>query len=457
MKAVIIGTGYVGLTTGVALAYLGHQVTCMDIVPEKIESLKQGKSPIYEPGMEELLALASPNLHYTDSYNDTQLDKADVAFICVGTPQLPDGRPNLEYVRQAAEAIGQRLGSSGFTVVVNKSTVPIGSGNWVSTIIRDAYSSANGQKPDGRFAIASNPEFLREGSAIFDTLYPDRIVAGAESSRALDVLTNLYRPILNQDFPAPEFLPRPEGFGAVPMVTTDLASAELIKYAANAFLALKISYINEIAQLAEKVGADITQIARGIGLDSRIGSRFLEAGVGWGGSCFPKDTAALVTTAGEYNLTLQIVQAAREVNDRQRIWVVDKLLHELKILKGRTIALLGVAFKPHTDDLRDTPAIDLAQHLIARGAKVNATDPIALPNARRYFGDIGVNYYDSVMETIQDADAIILVTKWPEYLKLDWEGIRKNVARPLFLDGRNFLPRQSLEQAGFHYIGIGVH
>jgi len=278
---------------------------------------------------------------------------------------------------------------------------------------------------------------------------------GAEDPRAVDVLTNLYRPILNQDFPAAAFLPRPEGTGAVPIVTTDLASAELIKYAANAFLALKISYSNEISQLASKVGADIAQITRGIGLDTRIGPRFLEAGIGWGGSCFGKDTAALVSTASEYGLEMPIVQAARDVNYHQRVWVVEKLQAELKILKGRTIALLGFSYKENTDDLRDAPSLDIARNLIQRGAKVKAHDPVALENARRLYPDLGVYYHDDLMETLDDADAIVLVTKWPEYRELPWLEIYQKVRVPIILDGRNFLPRNELEKLGFKYIGVG--
>ncbi|MFQ5615681.1 MAG: UDP-glucose dehydrogenase family protein [Anaerolineales bacterium] len=454
MKVVIAGTGYVGLTTGVAFAYLGHEVTCLDVVEEKIEMLKAGESPIYEHGLEELLVLAHENLQFTSSYREAGISEADVIFISVGTPPLSDGNPNLEYLQQAAVSIGQNLGGK-FVVIVNKSTVPIGSGNWVGSLVRDAFNSVNGHEPGDRFAIGSNPEFLAEGTALHDTLYPDRIVIGAEDQRALDTLTNLYRPILNQDFTAPEFLPRPVGLGAVPMVTTDLASAELIKYAANAFLALKISYINEIAQLAEKVGADITQIAKGIGLDTRIGSRFLNAGIGWGGSCFGKDTAALITTAEEYRLNLPIVKAVREVNYQQRVWVVEKLLNELKILKGRTIALLGLAFKPHTDDLRDAPSLDIAQHLMKRGAKVRAHDPVALGNARKYFGNLGIHYHSSVLETVQNADAVVLVTEWPDYRKIDWAEIKLRMRVPLVLDGRNFLPQSVLEQSGFFYIGVG--
>ncbi len=436
MKVLVIGTGYVGLNTGVVLAYLGHQVTCLDLNTEKIEMLKQGKPPIYEPNLDTLLTLAYDHLHFTTDYDEADIPNTDVVFIAVGTPSLPDGGANLEYVSQAARSVGARL-DGHFTVIVNKSTVPIGSGNWVTTLIRDAYQEAQGHRPGGHYAIASNPEFLRQGSALYDTFYPDRIVLGAEDPRAIDILTNLYRPLLNQDFTAPESLPRPEGFTAVPLVTCDLASAEMIKYAANSFLALKISYINEIAHLAEKVGADITQIARGIGLDSRIGPRFLNAGIGWGGSCFGKDTAALISTACEYNLEMPIIQAARQVNYQLREEFVMRAQQELKILKGKTITLLGLAFKPNTDDLRDAPAIDIAKMLLLRGAKVRAHDPVASANMKKQYPELAIDYFEDANEAVQDSDAVLLVTEWPLYKKLDWKMILKD-GKVKLVDGRNF-------------------
>jgi UDPglucose 6-dehydrogenase len=416
--------------------------------------LQAGQVPIYEPGLPELLAISRNNIRFVMNYDEAEIGSSEVVFICVGTPSLPDGSADLSYVKQAAEAVGERL-NNHFTVVVNKSTVPIGSGNWVGSLIREAFERCQGSKPDGKYAVASNPEFLRQGSGIYDTLYPDRVVVGSQDARAVDVLTNLYRPLLNQDFPAPAFLSRPEGLSAVPLVTCDLASAELIKYAANAFLALKISYTNEIAHLAAKVGADITQITRGMGLDSRIGPRFLQAGIGWGGSCFGKDTAALVSTAKEYRLEMPIVQAARDVNYRQRMWVVEALQSELKILKGRTIAFLGFAFKPNTDDLRDAPALDIAGYLMQRGARVTAHDPVALVNARRLYPDLGVRYCDNVAEALANADAAVLVTEWPEYRKLPWAEIKEQMHTALVLDGRNFLPGEELQKLGFRYLGIG--
>ena len=452
MRVSIIGTGYVGLTTGVCLGYTGHQVTCLDTDESKIAILRSGRTPIYEPGLEDLLVQALPNLRFSTDYAEAIPD-ADIIFVAVGTPPLPDGSPNLGYLRAAAEGIAEHL-SGRFTVVVNKSTVPIGSGNWVESLIRESHMLRLGKNLDGCFAIASNPEFLREGSALLDSLYPDRIVIGADEPRALEALYTLYRPVLDQTFAPPTFLPRPDGFAAVPLISTDLPSAELIKYAANAFLALKISYINEIGRLAEKVGADVTQVAKGIGLDARIGTRFLQAGLGWGGSCFGKDTAALISTAAEYSLAMPIVAAAREINCAQRVRVIEKLLAELKILKGRTIGLLGLAFKPNTDDLREAPALDIARQLIARGANVRAHDPIALSRARRECADSEIVFCESPAEVAESADALVLVTEWPEYRDLPWEDLVRSMRTRLVLDGRHFLDRSRLARAGAHYVGI---
>jgi UDPglucose 6-dehydrogenase len=447
MNVSIIGTGYVGLTTGACLAYLGHKVTCIDSDEKKIALLKAGKTPIYEPYLTELLADAKPNLQFCTQYAGAVHD-ADVIFIAVGTPPTADGSPDLKYLSQAARGIGQHY-AGDFTVVVNKSTVPIGSGNWVDALVRESYEQHHGKKANGHFSVASNPEFLREGTALADSLYPDRVVVGSDNARALEVLYTLYRPILDQTFQAPAYLPRPEQIAAAPLIATDLASAELIKYAANAFLALKISYINEIGQLAERVGADITQIAKGIGLDARIGTRFLQAGIGWGGSCFGKDTAALVSTAAEYNLGMPIVAAAREINKRQRERVVDKLLGELKILKGRTIGLLGLAFKPNTDDLREAPAIDIARKLIERGCKVRAHDPVAMERFQEAYGDMGVVLCSSPEDVAEEADALVLVTEWHEYLELNWEAMAERMKSRIMLDGRNVLDRGKLARNGF--------
>lgn len=453
MKVAIVGTGYVGITTGVALAYLGHQVTCLDCDERKIASLREGRFPIYEPHLETLAALAQSRLHFTTDTEEAETG-AEVIFIAVGTPPLADGNPDLSYLRSAAMDVGKYVGE-GFTVVVNKSTVPIGCGNWVESLVRESFEARNGHCPKSCFSVASNPEFLREGSALHDSLYPDRVVIGSDDPRALESLYSLYKPVAEQTFAPPIFLPRPEGLGAVPLITTNLASAELIKYAANAFLSLKISFANEIAQLAEKVGADITQIGKGIGLDARIGTRFLQAGIGWGGSCFGKDTSALIATACEYNLTMPIVQAAREVNYRQRERVLEKLLGELKILKGRTIGLLGLAFKPNTDDLRDAPALDIARRLVGRGAKVRTHDPVAMNRARAECADEPIIFCENIESLAQDTDALVLVTDWPQYHDLNWPGIAASMRTPIILDGRNFLEREKMESAGFRYLGMG--
>jgi UDPglucose 6-dehydrogenase len=452
MKVCIIGTGYVGLTTGACLAYLGHQVTCIDSDARKIEMLCAGHIPIYEPFLAELLVEARPNISFKTDYAHG-VPGAEVVFIAVGTPPSPGGGPDLSYLRAAAHGIGEHFDGQ-FTVVVNKSTVPIGSGNWVGSLLRESYEKRHGHKADNQFSVASNPEFLREGTAIGDSLYPDRVVIGSDNARALETLYTLYRPILDQSFPGPTYVRRPEAVGAVPLIATDLASAELIKYAANAFLALKISYINEIGQVAEKVGADIVQVAKGIGLDARIGTRFLQAGIGWGGSCFGKDTAALVSTAGEYGLTMPIVEAAREINRRQRERVVEKLLAELKILKGRTVGLLGLAFKPETDDLREAPAIDIARNLIGRGCKVKAHDPIAMERFQQQHGDMGVICCESPEQVADDADALVLVTEWPQYRELAWDEVVTRMRSPILLDGRNALDRARLTRCGFRYLGI---
>lgn len=452
MNVSIIGTGYVGLTTGACLAFLGHKVICVDADERKVKSLQAGKIPFYEPHLGDLLADAKHNLSFTTQYAEA-IPPAQVVFIAVGTPPSPTGAPDLKYLEAAARGIGEHV-AEDFVVVVNKSTVPIGSGNWVEAIVREAYEKRTNQKANGRFAVASNPEFLREGSAIFDSLYPDRVVVGSDHRRTGEVMYSLYRPLLEQTFKAPSYLPRPDRMGAVPLISADLASAELIKYAANAFLALKISYINEIGQLAEKVGADITQVAKGIGLDARIGTRFLQAGIGWGGSCFGKDTAALVATAGEYGLDASIVKAARETNRKQRERVVEKLLDELKILKGRTVGLLGLAFKPDTDDLREAPALDIARKLIERGARVKGHDPVAMERFLEQYPDIDISLCATPEAVAEEADAVVLVTEWQQYRELDWESIKNSMRTPVVLDGRNHLDRARLTKAGFRYLSL---
>lgn len=450
MRVLIIGTGYVGLNTGVMLAYLGNDVTCIDLNQEKVDRLNSGRVTIYEPHLEDIFAEVHKKMRFVSSYAEADIPNQDVIFIAVNTPSLSDGNADLSFVRLAAESIAEHLGEK-FVVVVNKSTVPIGSGNWVEAIIREHYYEVHNTKPNGLFNVVSSPEFLAQGSALQGSFYPDRIIIGSEHEPSVERLKELFGPLIRQDFEAPVGLPRPAGLTEVPMLVCDLISAEMVKYAANSFLALKISFINEIAHLAQKVGADVTAIAKGIGLDKRIGNRFLNAGIGWGGSCFGKDTAALVATARDYNLDMPIIRAARDVNYAQRTWVVDRLQEELKILKGKHIALLGFSFKPNTDDLRDAPSLDISKLLVQRGAIVRAHDPVALDNARSQYPNIGVFYSSNLEHTLDEADAIVLVTEWPIYRELDWEAIPPVPV----IDGRNFLDRERLTQLGFHVVGIG--
>ena len=363
MNVTVIGTGYVGTVTGACLAYLGHRVWCVDTDAAKIEKLQAGQSPIFEPGLEDLMRLCTERglLEFTTDLTEP-VRQSDVIFVAVGTPPLPSGESNLTYVEAAARSIGAVMDTSIFRVVVNKSTVPVGSGNLVGTLVREGISAAGRQNV--RFGMASNPEFLREGSAIHDSLYPDRIVIGTEEPETLAVMRNLYAELGSQQFPDPSFEPRPLGTTSVPVVETTLTSAEMIKYSANAFLATKIGFANEIANICERVGADVTEVMQGIGLDSRIGTKFLNAGIGWGGSCFGKDIGSLLHTAGEYGYQASLLEASLLVNKRQRLLVIQKLQEKLFILKGRTIGLLGLSFKPNTDDLRDAPSLQIAERLI---------------------------------------------------------------------------------------------
>jgi UDPglucose 6-dehydrogenase len=451
MKVGIVGTGYVGLTTGACLAFIGHDVVCVDSDLAKVDGLRAGKVPIHEPHLAELLAMVSQRLTFTSEYR-TAIADADVVFIAVNTPSAEGGAPDLRYLQSAAESIGQHL-AKAYTVVVNKSTVPIGSGNWVETILRESFERDR-STADATFAVASNPEFLREGSAIFDSLYPDRVVLGSDDQRSREVLYHLYRPVLDQSFTPPPFVPRPDGMGAVPLVACDLASAELIKYAANAFLALKISYANEISLLAGKVGADISQVTKGIGLDSRIGSRFLQPGIGWGGSCFGKDTAALVATAADYNLEMPLVAATRAINRRQRDLVIDRLQDELRILKGRTIGILGLAFKPNTDDLRDAPAVEIADRLLQRGARVRLHDPVAMNRLGVERPDLAAFLRETAVEVAEGCDALVLATEWTEYLEADWTEIASVMRTPVLLDGRTALDPARASAAGLRCLSL---
>jgi UDPglucose 6-dehydrogenase len=447
----VVGTGYVGLTTGVCLAATGHQVTCIDTDERKIAMLRQGKTPIYEPGIEDLLKTSGNRIEFSTSH--TACRDADIIILAVGTPSTKTGEADLSYVEAAATDVANNLSGVKPQVIINKSTVPIGTGQRVKMIINRVLTAIG---TEAQFAVASNPEFLREGVAVHDTLYPDRIVIGADSIEAINALRMMYAPLLEQTFTAPKCCPRPEGFPLPALVTTDLTSAEMIKYAANAFLATKISFINEIGGLCEKVGADVTEVARGIGLDKRIGSRFLQAGVGWGGSCFGKDTLALVATGKEYAYDMPIVAAGITVNRRQRQRVVEKLQESLKVVRGRTIGLLGLAFKPDTDDLRDAPALDIIASLTAMGARVKAYDPIAMENCKMHYPQLDVEYEQSSINLALGCDAVILVTEWDEFRRLQLADIASVMqGSKVLVDARNIYKQAEAEAVGLVYLGFG--
>jgi UDPglucose 6-dehydrogenase len=470
MRVCVIGTGYVGLVTGACLAHVGHQVICIDNNEEKVKLLKSGQSPIFEPGLTEIMksAIASGNIEFTSDLG-RGVAHGQVLFIAVGTPALPNGESDTRYVEAVARGIGENL-TQDYKVIVNKSTVPIGSGDWVRMLILDglaeraseqaepvlvgaggpeaAVLSATARLSEYEFDVVSNPEFLREGCAVSDTFNPDRIVLGGSSDRALELMTELYQPIITRQFADDKGLP------PVPVVTTDLSSAEMIKYAANAFLATKISFINEVANICDRVGADVTQVARGIGLDSRVGSKFLQAGIGWGGSCFPKDVSALIHTANDYGYEAQLLKSAVEVNGRQRVIVVEKLQQVLKILKGKTVGLLGLTFKPDTDDLRDAPALDIIDNLTRLGAKVKAYDPIISQSGMRH-GLSNVMVETDPERLADGCDALVVITDWQEFASLDYPKMAKLMAAPVIIDGRNFIDQAKVEAAGFRYVGIG--
>ena len=447
MRVCVIGTGYVGLVTGVCLAHIGHQVICVDNNRQKVELMQSGKSPIFEPGLEEIMhsAMTAGKLDFTTDLG-VGVAHGEVLFIAVGTPSLPTGESDTRYVEVVARGIGFHL-DRDYKVIVNKSTVPIGSGDWVRQIVLDGIRDRPG-KIESEFDVVSNPEFLREGSAVDDTFNPDRIVLGSNSERAIALMQELYAPIVERK------LATDSSLSPVPVVVTDLHSAETIKYAANAFLATKISFINEIANICDRVGADVTQVAKGIGLDSRIGNKFLQAGIGWGGSCFPKDVSALIHTANDYGYEAQVLQAAVTTNQRQRLLALEKLQQVLKVLKGKTIGLMGLTFKPNTDDLRDAPALDLIGQLHRLGAKVKAYDPI-ITSAEVNPALAQVVLERNAEELAIGCDALVLVTDWQEFQQLNYAQLARLMNTPVFIDGRNFLNPQALAAAGFHYIGIG--
>lgn len=424
----VVGTGYVGLTTGVCFADLGHSVTCIEIDLHKLELLRSGKSPIFEPGLEELQErnMRAGRLRFTDDYA-VSIPDAEFIFITVGTPMGEDGSADLTYVKAAARSIGQYLRSG--SIIIDKSTVPVGTGDMVENIIAEHAG------PDVKFDVVSNPEFLREGSALSDFFKPDRIVLGAKNREAAQRVAALH-----------------ETLGA-PIIITDLRTAEMIKYASNAFLATRISFINEIAQICERLGADVREVARGMGTDKRIGPHFLEAGVGYGGSCFPKDVLALYHMAASAGCHPQLLQAVMDINSDARKRFVKKVETVLGDLEGRVIGVLGLSFKPNTDDMREAPSVDIINALLKKGARVKAYDPVAMARAEELLPT--VTFTATAYDVAKDADALLLVTEWNEFKQLDWQRIKRYMRQPVVIDGRNLYDPREMRNLGFIYWGVG--
>ena len=433
MKIAMIGTGYVGLVSGVCFSDFGHNVVCVDNDAAKIERLEAGAVPIYEPGLQALMAknVEAGRLTFTQDLANA-VAAADAVFIAVGTPtRRGDGHADLTYVYDAAGEIAQSL--SSYTVVVTKSTVPVGTNRQVKQIIRKA-------NPRAEFDVVSNPEFLREGAAIDDFMKPDRVIVGVQTARAAEVMADIYRPLYLRDFP---------------IVTTDLESAEMIKYAANAFLATKITFINEMAALCEKVGADVKQVSKGMGLDGRIGNKFLHAGPGYGGSCFPKDTSALARIGQEYAVPQQIVETVIKVNDEMKRRMADKVLDICGgTFNGKIIAVLGVTFKPNTDDMRDAPSLTIIPVMVGNGAKVRVVDPQGRAEGEALLP--GVNWFDDAYKAAQNADAVVILTEWNEFRALDLKRLARKMARPAMADLRNIYSPRDAKRAEFEeYVAVG--
>ncbi|WP_199620928.1 UDP-glucose dehydrogenase family protein [Paenibacillus alkalitolerans] len=428
MKLTVIGTGYVGLVSGVCFADLGNNVTCVDKDKTKIEMLLQGEVPIYEPGLKELIQknTTEGRLSFTTDISAPVQD-AEIVIIAVGTPQSPSGEANLQYIEQAAREIA--LAMNGYKIIVTKSTVPVGTNERIKDII--------GELTEHPFDVVSVPEFLREGSAIQDTFHPDRIVIGAERKEAAETIAVLHMPLTGK------------------IIVTDIRSAEMIKYASNAFLATKISFINEIANICEKVGADVTLVAKAMGEDRRIGGSFLNAGIGYGGSCFPKDTHALIQIAGNVEYDFKLLRSVVEVNQMQRFNVVRKLLESVGSLEGKTIGIWGLAFKPNTDDVREAPSLEIIPALIGRGAKVKVYDPIAMDKFRKEYNHESLIWSSDAVEAATECDAICLLTEWEEFVKVDLQHIEQVMKQPVLVDGRNVFTQKQIEQTNFTYYSVG--
>ncbi len=436
MKIAVVGTGYVGLVTGTCLAEVGTDVTCIDIDEKKIEGLKDGVMPIYEPGLDAMVVRnhKKGKLHFSTNLAESIKD-ADVAFIAVGTPPGEDGSADLQYVLKVASQIGEHMNSYG--VVVTKSTVPVGTAEKVRAAVQ---AQLDKRGVNISFDIASNPEFLKEGAAIDDFMKPDRIVVGVDSPKAEELMGKLYKPFI---------------MNGHPLIFMDIPSAEMTKYAANAMLATRISFMNDIANLCEIMGADVNAVRRGIGSDPRIGSRFIYAGIGYGGSCFPKDVKALIKTAKENKYTMRILEAVEEVNEAQKSVLYNKVTNHLgSDLTGKTFAMWGLSFKPNTDDMREAPSLVLIDKIVAAGGKVVAYDPVSMPETKHMIGD-KIAYTEDPYDALNGADALLLVTEWSEFKLPDWEEVSKRIKNKLIFDGRNIYSRNEMDELGYSYFCIG--
>ncbi len=437
VKVAVFGTGYVGLVSGVCIADFGMSVTCVDIDSKKIGMLNNGEIPIYEPGLDVFLDrnIRLERIKFTTDIKKA-IETSEVIFIAVGTPPTVDGEADMQYVYSAAESIGKYINE--YKVIVDKSTVPVGTGQEVKKIIGDNIKERG---LDINFDVASNPEFLREGKALQDFTHPDRIVLGVESEKAAEILKKVYRPLyLNE----------------TPFIVTNIETAEIIKYASNAFLATKITFINEIANLCEKVGANVQQVAKGMGKDGRIGAKFLHAGPGYGGSCFPKDTKALVRIGKKYNVDMSLVQTTISANEKQKELVIIKLKEKLGYLKDKTIGILGLAFKSETDDMREAPSITIINRLIEEGANIKVYDPEAMGQAQGIFKDSKIKYCKHAYDVAEDCDVLILITEWHEFRNMDLLTIKKIMKTPVFFDTRNIYGKNDMIELGFSYIGTGA-
>ncbi len=435
MNIAIVGTGYVGLVSGTCFAEMGINVTCIDIDKKKINDLNEGKIPIYEPGLEELVKrnVKEGRLHFTDNLTAV-INDVEVVFSAVGTPPDEDGSADLQYVINVAREFGQSINK--YNLLVTKSTVPVGTAKKVKQVIREELNKRN---LNIDFDVASNPEFLKEGAAIKDFMSPDRVVVGIESERAKELMSKIYRPFLLNNFR---------------VIFTDIPSAEMIKYASNSMLATRISFMNDIANLCIKVGADINMVRKGIGSDSRIGSKFLYPGCGYGGSCFPKDVKALIQTAMENNYDMRVLRAVEEVNQYQKTVLFKKLNDYYNgNLAGKTVCLWGLSFKPETDDIREATSLVIIDLLLEAGCKINACDPIAIPNCRQKIGD-KINYFSDMYEAINNTDAMLLLTEWKQFRVPDWNRIKQLMHTPLIIDGRNIYDANELKNNGFTYLHI---